>query len=38
MRFAEHPASSPYQQSLDPNPANHAPLTPLSFLERAADV
>jgi fatty-acyl-CoA synthase len=38
MRFAEHPASSPFQQNLDQNPANHAPLTPLSFLERAADV
>jgi fatty-acyl-CoA synthase len=38
VRFAEHPPSSPYQQGLDPNPANHAPLTPLSFLERAADV
>ncbi|HEX6113047.1 MAG TPA: acyl-CoA synthetase [Geminicoccaceae bacterium] len=38
MRFAEHPASSPYQQGLDRNPANYAPLTPLSFLERTADV
>ena len=38
MRFAEHPASSPYQQGLDKNPANYAPLTPLSFLERTADV
>jgi 3-(methylthio)propionyl---CoA ligase len=38
VRFAEHPATSPYQQHLDRNPANHAPLTPLSFLERAADV
>jgi fatty-acyl-CoA synthase len=38
VRFAEHPASSPYQQNLDRNPANYAPLTPLSFLERAADV
>ena len=37
MRFAEHPASSPYQQ-LAKNQANYAPLTPLSFLERAADV
>ena len=37
LRFAEHPASSPYQQ-LGKNPANYAPLTPLSFLERAADV
>ncbi len=38
MRFAEHPKSSPYQQDLDRNPANYAPLTPISFLERAADV
>ena len=37
MRFAEHPATSPYQQ-LAKNQANYAPLTPLSFLERAADV
>ena len=27
MRFAEHPKSSPYQQGLDKNPANYAPLT-----------
>jgi fatty-acyl-CoA synthase len=38
VKFAEHPQSSPYQQNLDRNPANYAPLTPLSFLERAADV
>ena len=38
MRDAEHPPSSPYQQGLDRNAANYAPLTPLSFLERAADV
>ena len=38
LRFAAHPATSPYQQDLDKNPANYAPLTPLSFLERAADV
>jgi fatty-acyl-CoA synthase len=30
--------SSPYEQNLDRNPANHAPLTPLSFIERAAYV
>ncbi|MGH8691595.1 MAG: acyl-CoA synthetase [Burkholderiales bacterium] len=29
---------NPYQQDLDKNPANHAPLTPLSFVERAAHV
>jgi 3-(methylthio)propionyl---CoA ligase len=38
VRFAEHPKTSPYQQDLDKNPANYAPLTPISFLERAADV
>ena len=38
MRFAEHPANSPYQQHLNKNLANYAPLTPLSFLERAAAV
>ena len=27
---------SPYQQDLDKNPANHQPLTPLTYLERAA--
>ena len=27
-----------YQRDLDKNPANYAPLTPLSFLERAAQV
>jgi fatty-acyl-CoA synthase len=29
---------SPYQQNLDRNSANYAPLTPLSFIERAASV
>jgi fatty-acyl-CoA synthase len=29
---------SPYDQNLDKNPANHQPLTPLTFLERAAAV
>jgi fatty-acyl-CoA synthase len=29
---------NPYEQNLDRNPANFAPLTPLSFLERAASV
>jgi fatty-acyl-CoA synthase len=38
VRFAEHPKTSPYEQHLEKNPANHAPLTPISFLERAADV
>ena len=36
--LAAHPESSPYQTGLDRNPANYAPLTPLSFLERTADV
>ena len=30
--------SNPYNTDLDRNPANYQPLTPLSFLERAADV
>ena len=30
--------SSPYEQGLDKNQANHAPLTPLTFIERAAAV
>ena len=38
MRRAGHPKSSAYEQGLDPNAANHAPLTPISFIERAADV
>src|SRR6056300_1693382 len=29
---------NPYNQNLDPNPANYQPLTPLSFLERASDI
>ncbi len=38
MKFVAHPESSPYQQGLDRNAANYAPLSPLRFLERAADV
>ncbi len=38
MKLVAHPENSPYQQNLDRNPANFAPLTPISFLERAADV
>jgi fatty-acyl-CoA synthase len=30
--------TSPYDQDLDKNPANHQPLTPLTYLERAAKV
>ncbi len=30
--------SNPFEQGLGPNPANHAPLTPLTFLERAAEL
>src|SRR5919107_4231744 len=29
---------TPYDKDLDKNPANHQPLTPLAFLERAASV
>ena len=35
---ASHPADSIYRQNLDRNDANFAPLTPLSFLERTADI
>jgi fatty-acyl-CoA synthase len=31
-------ATNPYEQNLGRNPANYAPLTPLSFLERSAHV
>jgi fatty-acyl-CoA synthase len=30
--------ANPFEQDLDKNPANHAPLTPLQFIERAAYV
>jgi fatty-acyl-CoA synthase len=33
-----HHSRSPYDTDLDRNPANHQPLTPLTFLERAAGV
>ncbi|MGH8764686.1 MAG: AMP-binding protein, partial [Burkholderiales bacterium] len=32
------PPSNPFEQDLDQNAANHAPLTPLSFIERTATV
>ena len=32
------PAGNPYEVDLGKNPANHAPLTPLGFIERAAAV
>ena len=38
MKLVAHPETSPYQQGLDRNDANYAPLSPLSFLERAADI
>ncbi len=38
MKLVAHPETSPYQQGLDRNAANYAPLSPLGFLERAADV
>ncbi len=37
MRVA-HPPTSPYNVGLDKNEANHVPLTPISFIERTADV
>ncbi|MDF1585306.1 acyl-CoA synthetase [Marinimicrococcus flavescens] len=36
--IAIHPTHGAYAAGLDRNDANHAPLTPLTFLERAADV
>ena len=32
------PAGHPFATGLDRNRANHAPLTPVSFLERSAEV
>ncbi len=37
-RTCTHPATSPYRIGLDRNAANHAALTPLSFLDRTADI
>ncbi len=37
-RIRANPQSSPYCRQLDKNPANFAALTPLTFLERTADV
>lgn len=34
----KRPSAKPYETGLDRVPANHQPLTPLSFLERAAQV
>jgi fatty-acyl-CoA synthase len=31
-------AANPFEQNLDQNPANYAPLTPLSFLVRSTQV
>ncbi|MEO1089043.1 MAG: acyl-CoA synthetase [Pseudomonadota bacterium] len=36
-RTAVFPPDSVYERDLGPNAANHAPLTPLGFLERSAD-
>ncbi|MGI9434193.1 MAG: AMP-binding protein, partial [Geminicoccaceae bacterium] len=38
MKLVAHPDTSPYQQGLDKNEANYAPISPISFLERTADV
>jgi 3-(methylthio)propionyl---CoA ligase len=38
VRRAGHPKGSAFEQGLERNAANFAPLTPISFLERAADV
>jgi fatty-acyl-CoA synthase len=37
-RTCTHPADSAYRIGLDRNDANHAALTPLSFLDRTADI
>jgi fatty-acyl-CoA synthase len=37
-RYVAHPTHGPFASGLDKNPANFAPLTPLVFLDRAADV
>ena len=38
QRWSVHPGHGPYAEGLDRNRANHAPLTPLSFLVRTAAV
>jgi fatty-acyl-CoA synthase len=38
VRLARHPKGCAYEQGLERNAANFAPLTPISFIERAADV
>jgi fatty-acyl-CoA synthase len=38
VRLVAHPADCPYETGLERSPANYAPLTPISFIERAADV
>jgi fatty-acyl-CoA synthase len=38
LRWSVHPSHGPYAEGLDRNDANHAPLTPLSFLMRTAAV
>jgi len=37
-RYCSHPPDSAYNLHLDRNEANHAPLTPLTFLERTAGI
>ena len=38
LRRSVHPSHGPYAEGLDQNAANHAPLTPLSFLVRNASI
>jgi fatty-acyl-CoA synthase len=38
LRWSVHPSHGPYAEGLDRNRANHAPLTPLSFLIRTAAI
>ncbi len=38
FRTGAHPPTSPFERDLDRKAANHAPLTPLTFLERTASI
>jgi fatty-acyl-CoA synthase len=38
LKPVAHPAGCPHETGLDRNPANYAPLTPISFIERASNV
>ncbi len=38
LRWSVQPSHGPFAEGLDRNDANHAPLTPLSFLLRTAAI